>query len=65
MPTRVTFIVKRGPSILVQEQNAIVKKQRTTPILHFPIGREGVNAVKEITIKTEAIDGSKGELVIF
>jgi hypothetical protein len=66
MPTQVTFIVKRGSSILVHEHNSIAKKQRTTPIPSIRFKREGVNAVvEEVTIKAEEIDESKGELVIF
>jgi hypothetical protein len=65
MPIRVKFIVKRGSSIPVQEQNSIAKKQRTTPIPSIHIKRESVNAIEQVTIKAEAINGSKGELVIF
>eukprot|EP00978_Attheya_sp_CCMP212_P003347 scaffold6907_cov51-Attheya_sp.AAC.2 len=60
MPTRVTLWVKRqGSSIPVHERLPIAKKQRTTPIPSIRIKREVVNAVEEVTIKTEENDRSK------
>jgi hypothetical protein len=63
MPTRVTFRVKRGSSLPVHERHPIAKKQRTTSVPSIRIKSEIVNTIEEVTVKTEEIDGSTGELL--
>eukprot|EP00978_Attheya_sp_CCMP212_P026997 scaffold89931_cov41-Attheya_sp.AAC.2 len=60
MPTRVTFRVKRGSSLPVNER---AKKQRATNVPRIRVKSEIVTTVEEVvTVKTEEIDdGSTGE----
>eukprot|EP00978_Attheya_sp_CCMP212_P021948 scaffold64691_cov23-Attheya_sp.AAC.1 len=63
MPTRVTFRVKWGSSLPIHARHPIAKKQRTTNVPSIRIKSEIVNIVEEVTVKTEEIDGSTGELL--
>eukprot|EP00978_Attheya_sp_CCMP212_P006536 scaffold15121_cov86-Attheya_sp.AAC.1 len=60
MPIRVTFRVKRGPSLPVNERG---RKQRTINVPRIQVKSEIVTTVEDVTVKTEEIDdGSIQEL---
>ena len=59
MPIRVTFRVKRGSSLPLNER---AKKQRMTNVPRIRVKSETVNTAEEVTVKREEVDhGSTGE----
>eukprot|EP00978_Attheya_sp_CCMP212_P011991 scaffold29709_cov53-Attheya_sp.AAC.3 len=56
MPTRVTFWVKQGSSLLVHERHPVAKKQRMTNVPSIRKKSEIATTVQEVTVQTEEID---------